>query len=114
MTDDDKGPMTDFSNMMQQAQELQARMQEMQKELETMEISGTSGAGLVAVTLNGKGEMRAVKVDDSLLKSDEKEILEDLIVAAHNDARAKAETAAQDKMKELTGGLPLPPGLQPF
>lgn len=114
MSDDDRESMTDFSNMMQQAQELQARMQEMQNELETMEVSGSSGAGLVTVTMNGKGEMRVVKVDDSLLKSDEKEILEDLIVAAHNDARAKAETATQDKMKELTGGLPLPPGLKPF
>jgi len=104
----------DFSSMMKQAQELQGRMQEMQSELEQMECAGTSGAGLVTVTLNGKGDMKGMAVDASLLKPDEGEILEDLIVAAHADAKAKVEAASQDKMKALTGGLPLPPGMNLF
>ena len=104
----------DFANMMKQAQELQGRMQEMQSELDQLECAGTSGAGLVTVTLNGKGTMTGLKIDDSLLKPGEGEILEDLIVAAHNDARAKTEAALQDKMKTLTGGLPIPPGLKLF
>lgn len=103
-----------FSNMMKQAQELQGRMQEMQAEMESMECSGTSGAGLVTVTLNGKGDMRGLKIDPSLVKPDEVEILEDLIVAAHNDAKSKMEAKLQDKMKDITGGLPLPPGMKPF
>lgn len=104
--------MKDFSSMMKQAQELQGRMQQMQAEMETMECAGTSGAGLVTVTLNGKGDMKALKVDASLLKPDEGEILEDLIVAAHADAKAKLERELQDKMKSMTGGLPLPPGMK--
>ncbi|MCG8559011.1 MAG: YbaB/EbfC family nucleoid-associated protein [Hyphomicrobiales bacterium] len=106
--------MKDFTNMMKQAQQLQSRMAEMQAELEQMELHGTAGAGLVTVTLNGKGEMKALKLDESLVKPDETEILEDLIVAAHNDAKSKIEGAMQDKMKALTGGLPLPPGLKLF
>lgn len=106
--------MQNFSNMMKQAQELQGRMQEMQAEMENMECSGTSGAGLVTVTLNGKGEMRGLKIDPSLIKPDEVEILEDLIVAAHSDAKSKMEAMLQEKMKDITGGLPLPPGMKPF
>lgn len=104
----------DFSSMMKQAQELQGRMQEIQSELEAMECAGTSGAGLVTVTLNGKGDMKGMTIDASLMKPDEGQILEDLIVAAHADAKAKVEAASQEKMKALTGGLPLPPGMKLF
>lgn len=103
-----------FSNMMKQAQELQGRMQEMQAEMEKMQCSGTSGAGLVTVTLNGKGEMRGLSIDPSLIKPDEAEILEDLIVAAHSDAKSKMEAMLQDKMKDIAGGLPLPPDMKLF
>jgi DNA-binding YbaB/EbfC family protein len=106
--------MKNFASMMKQAQELQSRMAEMQENLERLEIEGTSGAGLVVVTLNGKGAMIALKIDPSMVKPDEAEILEDLIVAAHSDAKAKMETMLQEKMKDLTGGLPLPPGLKLF
>ncbi len=106
--------MTNFAQMMKQAQELQGRMAELQGEIEQLEIEGRSGGGLVAVTLNGKGEMRAVTIDASLLEPGEGEIVEDLIVAAHNDAKGKIESALQEKMKDLTGGLPLPPGLKLF
>jgi len=98
--------------MMKQAKELQSKMAEMQAEIEQMTREGTSGAGLVTLTLNGKGEMRALSVDPSLMKPDEKEILEDLIVAAHADAKAKMEEALQEKMKDMTGGMPLPPGMK--
>jgi len=97
--------------MMKQAKELQSKMAEMQAEIEQLTRDGTAGAGLVTVTVNGKGEMRALNVDPSLMKPDEKEILEDLIVAAHADAKAKMEEALQEKMKDMTGGLPLPPGM---
>jgi nucleoid-associated protein EbfC len=104
----------DLMGMMKQASQLQAKMQEMQAELDRIEVDGTAGGGMVTVTLTAKGELKGVKLDDSLIKPDEKEILEDLLVAAHADARRKAETVMQDKMKELTGGLPLPPGLKLF
>ncbi len=106
--------MTNFAQMMKQAQELQGRMAELQGEIEQLEIEGRSGGGLVVVTLNGKGEMRAVNIDVSLFKPGEGEIVEDLIVAAHNDAKGKIESALQDKMKDLTGGLPIPPGMKLF
>ncbi len=98
--------------MMKQARELQSKMAEMQAEIEQLTRDGTAGAGLVTVTINGKGEMRAVNVDPSLMKPDEKEILEDLLIAAHADAKAKMEEALHEKMKDMTGGLPLPPGLK--
>jgi DNA-binding YbaB/EbfC family protein len=100
--------------MMKQAQELQSRMQKMQDELTMLEVEGQSGAGLVKVKLNGKGEMRGLKIDQSLIKPDEPELLEDLIVAAFQDAKGKAEAAMQAKMQEVAGGLPLPPGLKLF
>jgi DNA-binding YbaB/EbfC family protein len=106
--------MADFMGMMKQAAQLQQKMQELQNELDTLTVDGTSGGGLVSVTLNAKGDLKGVRIDDSLVKPDNKEILEDLIVAAHGDARRKAEALVQDKMKELTGGLPLPPGLKLF
>jgi DNA-binding YbaB/EbfC family protein len=106
--------MADFLGLMKQATELKSKMETMQAELERIEVEGTSGGGLVTVRLSGKGEMKSVKIDDSLIKPQEKEIVEDLIVAAHADARRKAETLVQDKMKAVTGGLPLPPGLKLF
>jgi DNA-binding YbaB/EbfC family protein len=104
----------DIMGMMQQASQLQAKMQEMQAELDRVEVVGTAGGGMVTVTLTAKSELKGVKIDDSLIKPEEKEILEDLLVAAHADARRKAEGVMQEKMKALTGGLPLPPGLNLF
>lgn len=107
--------MKNLAQMMKQAQHLQERMQTMQAELESTEIEGASGGGMIRVTLNGKGEAKRVKIDPSMVQADETEILEDLILAAINDAKAKVEQTAQQKMKELTGGLTLPPGFQlPF
>ncbi len=103
--------MADFLGMMKQAAQLQSKMKALQDELETIEVEGTSGGGLVSVRMTAKGEVKAVKIDPSLVKADEREILEDLLVTAHNDARRKAETAMQEKMQTLTGGLGLPPGL---
>ncbi len=106
--------MKNIFGMMKQAQELQAKMAELQAELETMEVEGTSGGGLVRVTMTGKGAMAKISLDPSLMKPDEAEILEDLILAAHNDAKQKAEQAMAGKMQEITSGLPLPPGLKLF
>lgn len=106
--------MKDLMGMMKKAQELQGRMQQMQEELAALEVSGQSGAGLVKITLNGKGEMRAVKIDPSLLKPDDAEIVEDLVLAAFQDAKGKVETEMQKRMQEVAGGLPLPPGLKLF
>ena len=102
--------MRDIMGLMKQAQELQQKMQALQSELETIEVEGVAGGGLVRVRLTAKGEMKGLAIDPSLIKADEAEILEDLIVAAHNDGRAKAEALMAEKMKTLTGGLPLPPG----
>jgi len=107
--------MVDFLGMMKQAAQMQAKMQELQEELDRTEVQGTSGGGLVMVTLNAKGDLKGVKIDDSVVKPDEKEILEDLLVTAHADARRKVETVMQEKMAALTGGLSLPPGTKlPF
>jgi nucleoid-associated protein EbfC len=106
--------MADFLGLMKQAAELKSKMEAMQAELDQIEVEGTAGGGLVTVKLSGKGEMKGVKIDDSLIKPQEREIIEDLIVAAHADARRKAETLVQDKMKAVAGGLPLPPGLKLF
>ncbi len=100
--------------MMKQVQELQGRMARMQEELAALEVSGQSGAGLVTITLNGKGEMRSVKIDPSLLKPEEAEIVEDLVLAAFTDAKSKVEGEMQKRMQALTGGLPLPPGMKLF
>ena len=102
--------MKNLGNLMKQAQELQTKMADMQAELESLEISGQAGAGMVTVTLSGKGDMKAVTIDPGMFKEDEKEILEDLIVAAHADAKMRMEQTVADKMKEVTGNLPLPPG----
>jgi nucleoid-associated protein EbfC len=106
--------MKNFAEMMKQAQALQGRVADMQAELERTQIEGRSGGGMVTVTLTGKGDMAGVTIDPSLLNAGEAEILEDLIVAAHNDAKAKVEETMKEKMKSLTGGLPLPPGLKLF
>lgn len=100
--------------MMAKAKELQQKMQEAQAELDQVTVEGVSGGGLVHVTLSAKGDLRGLKVDPSLLKPEEAEILEDLIVAAHADARGKAEAAMQEKMAGLTAGLPIPPGMKLF
>jgi DNA-binding YbaB/EbfC family protein len=106
--------MADFLGLMKQAAELKSKMETMQAQLDQIEVEGTSGGGLVSVKLSGKGEMKSVKIDDSLIKPSEKEIVEDLIVAAHADARRKAEALLQEKMKDVTGELPLPPGMKLF
>jgi DNA-binding YbaB/EbfC family protein len=106
--------MKNFAQMMKQAQELQGRMAEIQAEMERARVEGRSGGGMVVVTLTGKGDMAEVQIDPLLLKPEEAEILEDLLVAAHNDAKGKVEEAMKEKMKNLTGGLPLPPGLKLF
>jgi DNA-binding YbaB/EbfC family protein len=106
--------MADFLGLMKQASQLQSKMQELQAELDHIEVEGTAGGGLVTVKLTAKGDLKGVKADDSLLKPSEKEILEDLLVAAHADARRKAEAVVQEKMQGLTGGLPLPPGMKLF
>jgi len=107
--------MKNLGQMMKQAQAMQTKMAELQAELARLEIGGQAGGGMVAVTLNGKGEMRAVKIDPKLLDPSEAEILEDLIVAAFADAKAKVEARLAEEMGKLTGGLPLPPGLKlPF
>jgi DNA-binding YbaB/EbfC family protein len=106
--------MAEFLGLMKQAAELKSKMEAMQAELDQMEVEGTSGGGLVTVKLSGKGEVKGIKIDDTLMQPSEKEILEDLIVAAHADARRKAETLLQDKMKSVAGGLPLPPGMKLF
>ena len=104
----------DLMKMMKQAQEIQGRMQQMQEELAGLEVEGQSGAGLVTVRLTGKLDLRSLKIDPSLIKPEDAEMLEDLIVAAYQDAKAKAETAVHAKMQSITGGLPLPPGLKLF
>ena len=106
--------MPDFLGLMKQAAELKSKMETMQAELDRIEVDGSAGGGLVTLKLSGKGEIRAAHIDESLLKPDQREIIEDLIVAAHADARRRLESVLQDKMQALTGGLPLPPGLKLF
>jgi DNA-binding YbaB/EbfC family protein len=107
--------MKNLGNLMKQAQQMQARMTEMQQKLAESEFTGSAAGGMVAITLTGKGDLKGVKIDKSLIVPDDAEILEDLIVAAHNDAKAKAEQATAEQMKALTGGLKLPPGMSlPF
>ena len=107
--------MNNFSDMMKQAQEMQKKMKELQEGLANLEVEGSSGGGLVSVKVNGKGEVKKIKIDPSLMKPEETEILEDLIVAAFNKAKKKAEEASAEEMKKMTGGLNLPPGFKlPF
>jgi len=104
--------MKNLGEMMKQVQEMQGKMQDMQAKLEEQTVTGVSGGGLVSIELNGKGAMKAISIDPSLLVADEKEIVEDLIMAAHGDARIKVEKMMAEQMKEVTGGMPLPPGFQ--
>ena len=107
--------MVNFGNMMKQAQELQKKMSEAQDKLNEIEVEGNSGGGLVKVISSAKGIIKKISIDESLIKTEEKEILEDLILAAVNDAKQKGEQVAQEQMKSLTGGIPLPPGMKlPF
>jgi hypothetical protein len=106
--------MPDIMGLMKQAAELKTKMEAMQAELDRIEVEGVAGGGLVTVRLSAKGEMKSLAIDATLMKPDEKEIVEDLVVTAHADARRKAEALLQEKMQALTGGLPLPPGLKLF
>ena len=106
--------MPDFMGLMKQAAEFKSKMETMQAELDRIEVEGAAGGGMVAVTLSGKGDLRRTRIDDSLFKPNQKEIVEDLIVAAHADAKRKLEAMRAEKMQALTGGLPLPPGLKLF
>jgi DNA-binding YbaB/EbfC family protein len=107
--------MKNLGNMLKQAQELQSKMADIQARLSDVELAGSAGGGMVTVTLNGKGDMRRVKIDPALADPSEVEILEDLVVAAFNDAKAKVEAHVQEEMGKLTGGLNLPAGLKlPF
>lgn len=104
-----------IGNMLKQAQELQAKMAEMQRQMEEIEVEGVSGGGMVHVTLTGKSLLKSVKIDPDLAKPDETEMLEDLIVAAYNDAKAKLDARMAEEMTKLTGGIDLPPGMKlPF
>ncbi|NVN13380.1 MULTISPECIES: YbaB/EbfC family nucleoid-associated protein [Nguyenibacter] len=107
--------MKNLAGLMKQASQMQARMEEMQAKLETMTIEGSAGAGMVHVTLNGKGDMKAVKIDPKLADPEEMEMLQDLIVAACADARKQLDEHASEEMKKVTGGMNLPAGLKfPF
>ena len=107
--------MVNISNMMKQAQQLQQKMANAQEKLNLIEVEGSSGGGMIKVISTAKGEIKRITIDDSLMKKEEKEIAEDLIVAAINDAKQKGEEAAQEEMKNLTGGISLPPGMKfPF
>ncbi len=107
--------MKNLAGMMKQAQQMQSKMQDMQTKLEAMEITGEAGAGLVTVTLNGKSDLRKINIDPKIIDPTDSEVLQDLIVAAHRDAKTKIEAAAAEEMQKVTGGLQLPPGMKlPF
>ncbi len=103
--------MKNIGQIMKQAQQMQAKMAELQEQLADLEVDGAAGGDMVQVTMNGKGALRAVKIDPSLINADDAEVLEDLIVAAVNDAKGKVETLVSEEMQKLTGGLNLPPGM---
>ena len=106
--------MKNLGNMMKQAQAMQQKLKDAQEELENLEVDGAAGGGMVAVKVTARGQVKSIQIDPSLLVPDEKEILEDLLVAALNDARTKAERVSQERLAEVTKGLPLPPGLNLF
>ena len=106
--------MKDLGSIMKQAQAMQQKLKDAQEELDNLEVDGAAGGGMVAVKVTARGQVKSVQIDPSLLVADEKEILEDLLVAALNDARAKAERVSQERLAEVTKGLPLPPGLNLF
>jgi hypothetical protein len=107
--------MTNIAKMMKKAQEMQEKMGSMQAEMENIEVEGQSGAGMVKLTLDGKGNLKKVSIDPEIFNSEDAEVVEDLIIAAHTDAKAKSDAKMQEEMTKLTGGLGLPPGLKlPF
>ena len=107
--------MKNLGQMMKQAQEMQSKMDEMQSKLAEMEMIGSSGAGMIEITLSGKSDVRKIKIDPAVINPSDPEVLEDLIVAAFNDAKSKVEAKVGDKMSEMTGGIQLPPGFKlPF
>lgn len=106
--------MRDLMGLMKQAQAMQQKLADAQSELDDLEVDGASGGGAVTVRMTAKGAMRAVNIEASLLNPDEKEIVEDLVIAAVNDARTKGEKLVQERMQELTKGLPIPPGMKLF
>jgi DNA-binding YbaB/EbfC family protein len=107
--------MKNLAGLMKQASQMQSKMEEMQERLQTMEIDGESGAGMVRITLNGKGDLRRIKIDPKIVDPADMEMLEDLILAAHRDARDKVDASSKAEMQKLTGGLNLPPGMKlPF
>lgn len=107
--------MKNLAGLMKQASQMQSKMQEMQAKLESMQVEGSAGAGLVVITMNGKGEMRGIKIDPKLADPADTEMLEDLIVAAHTEAKSKIEAMTAEEMQKVTGGLQLPPGMKlPF
>ncbi|AOG07749.1 MAG: YbaB/EbfC family nucleoid-associated protein [Bosea sp. (in: a-proteobacteria)] len=106
--------MRDIMGLMKQAQEMQQKMANVQAELDTIEVEGAAGGGMVTVTMTAKGALKAVKIDPSLMVAEEREILEDLVVAACADARTRAERVMQERMAEITKGLPIPPGMKLF
>ena len=107
--------MKDLMSMMKAASEMKGKMEAVQEEIANLEVEGRSGGGLVTVTMSGKGDLKALSIDPSLFKEDDIEVMEDLIIAAHADAKAKAEIELNAKMQEVTAGLPLPPGMKfPF
>ena len=107
--------MKDILNIMKQAKEMQSKMSELQEDMANVEAKGTAGGGMVTITLSGKGELKGVTIDPSLLSDGEAEMIEDLLIAAHADAKTKVEEIVAEKTKELTAGLPIPPGMKlPF
>ena len=105
----------DIMGLMKKAQAVQAKMKDVQEELERLEVEGQSGGGMVKITLSAKGQMKAIALDPSLMKPEDREMAEDLILAAHADAKAKADRMMEEKMQAVTAGLPLPPGMKlPF
>jgi DNA-binding YbaB/EbfC family protein len=107
--------MKNLAGLMKQAQQMQSKMEEMQASLQALELTGEAGAGLVKVTLSGKGELRKINIDPKVIDPADSEMLEDLIIAAHQDAKAKIEAVSAEEMKKVTGGLQLPPGMKlPF
>ncbi|MCX7374061.1 MAG: YbaB/EbfC family nucleoid-associated protein [Alphaproteobacteria bacterium] len=107
--------MKNLANMMKSAQQMQTRMAEMQAKLESTQVEGQAGAGMVKVALTGKGDLKRVQIDPSLMTADDREVLEDLIVAAHADAKQKVEAMMAEEMQKATAGMSLPPGMKlPF
>jgi len=107
--------MKNLAGMLKQASQMQEKMEEMRSRLETMEVEGSAGAGMVRLVLNGKGDLRKLEIDPKLAGEADVEMMQDLIIAAHADAKRKAEAANAEEMQKLTAGLPIPPGMKlPF